>query len=296
MVRSSTIAASLLLILCTESPAGVKSKAARETAEYLLRKFGVEVAEQGVETLGRKIEVLAVRYGDDALTAVRKVGPRAIRVVEASGEHGAEAIKLMARRGDDALWVVAKKNRMAIFLRNGNDAAEAMIKHREIAEPLLESLGRPAAVAFRAVSGQNGRRLAMMSRDGTLTQIGRTPELLAVVGKHGDRAMDFIWRNKSSLAFAAGLAAFLAHPEPFLDGTVQITKIVAENAVKPLAEAPKELAIEIGRQVNWTVLGFWTVLVAGIVTGIRYRPRRHSGSRTACPEGNPNSSAPDAPA
>lgn len=273
MIRSLTTAACLLLACCGETRADLKSTAARELAEYLLRKFGMEVAEQSAETLSRKIEVLVLKHGDEAVTAIRRVGPKVLLVVEEAGEHGSEAIKLMARRGDEALWVVAKKNRMAIFLKHGDEAAEAMIRQRAVAEPLIRSFGRPAAVALRTISTRNGRRLAMMADEGTLDRIGRTPEVLDVVGKYGDRAMDFIWRNKGSLAVATALAAFLADPEPFLAGTAEIARVAAENAVKPLAEVPKEVA----RQVNWTALACWSMLILGILMVVRLRTRRVSG-------------------
>src|SRR6266702_1669213 len=84
-----------------------KTALARKAADYVMRKFGKEAAEVGVETLTRKIEILAIKYGDDVFLAVRKVGPRTFRIVTEAGEHGAECVKLMARCGDEAVWVVA---------------------------------------------------------------------------------------------------------------------------------------------------------------------------------------------
>lgn len=246
-----------------------KAALAREAAEYVMRKFGKEAADVGVETLTRKIETLAIRHGDDVFLAVRKVGPRTLRIVEEAGEHGLESVKLMARFGDEAVWVVAKKNRLAIFVKYGDNAAESMMKHGEIAEPLLASFGKPAAGAMKAVNSQNARRLAMMADDGQLANIGRTPELLEVVAKYGDRAADFVWRNKGALTVAAALTAFLANPEPFLDGATDITKIVSENAVKPLANVPGQVASEAAKNTNWTVVLAIGVGVLGLLAGAR---------------------------
>ena len=171
----------------------------------------------------------------------------------------------MAKYGDEAVWVVAKPNRMAIFLKLGDGAAESMMKHGEIAEPLLESIGKPAAAALKTISSQNGRRLAMLANDGTLNQIGKMPELLDVVVKHGDRAMDFIWRNKGALTVGAALVAFLANPQPFLDGTKDITKIVAENVAKPIASVPGQVADHAARNTNWTVV---SLAILGVIAGI----------------------------
>ncbi|MEX2285843.1 MAG: hypothetical protein WD648_02060 [Planctomycetaceae bacterium] len=259
MRRYLLLATCLVLCMTTIAQADVKTQAAKEAAEYVMRKFGKEAAEEGIETLSRKIEVLAVKHGDDAIAAVKKVGPKAIHVIEEAGEHGPQAVKLLASHGDDALWVTAKSNRLALFAKHGDEAAEAMIKHGELAEPLIESVGKPAAGAFKAVSKQNGRRLAMMADDGALTKIGRTDQVLQVVEKYGDRAMDFVWNNKGALTVAAALTAFLANPEPFIDGTKDITKYVAENVAQPLAS-------EAAKSINWPlVLSVVTVMVGGFV-------------------------------
>jgi hypothetical protein len=267
--RIVLIAAAFAVTTPSFSFAQGKAALARESAEYVMRKFGKEAAEVGVETLTRKIEALAVKHGDDVFLAVRKVGPRTLRIVEEAGEHGLESVKLMARYGDDAVWVVAKKNRLAIFVKYGDNAAEGMMKHGEIAEPLLVSFGKPAAGAMKAVNSQNARRLAMMAEDGQLAKIGQTPELLEVVAKYGDRAADFVWRNKGALTVAATLTAFLANPEPFLDGATDITKVVSENAVKPLATVPGQVASEAAKNTNWTVVLAIGIGVLGLLAAAR---------------------------
>lgn len=252
---------------------------AREAAEYVLSKFSKEAAEIGLETLTRKIERLALKHGDDVFVAVRKVGPRTLRLVEEAGEHGLASVKLMARYGDDAVWVVRNKNRLAIFARYGDNAAESMIKHGEIAEPLIQSFGNPAANALKAVNSQNARRLAMMAEDGHLARIGRTPELLEVIAKYGDRASDFIWRNKGALTVASTLTAFLANPEPFINGTADITRIVSENTLKPLANLPGQFVSEAAKNTNWTAVLATGVGLLGLLAGARLflRHRRSTG-------------------
>ncbi|TMQ29066.1 MAG: hypothetical protein E6K70_26205 [Planctomycetota bacterium] len=203
----------VLEILLPTEAADLRSKAAREAAEYVLKKFGKEVAEESAESLARKIEVYTAKHGEEFLEAVRKVGPRAFHLAEEAGVHGNQAVKLMARFGDDAtVWVLSRPQAAAMFARYGEDAAEALIKHKGIAEPVVEAFGRPAIGALKTVNAQNGRRLAMMLEEGQLAAMGRSPELLDVVAKHGDRAMEFIWRHKGALVVSAGLTAFLANP------------------------------------------------------------------------------------
>ena len=58
--RRSFCLAIPLVVLGTAGPGGasVKSEAGREGTEYVLRKFGKEVAKEGAATLSRKIENL----------------------------------------------------------------------------------------------------------------------------------------------------------------------------------------------------------------------------------------------
>jgi hypothetical protein len=158
---------------------------------------------------------------------------------------------------------------LAIFVKYGDDAAESMMKHGELAEPLIETMGRPAAAALNAVSKQNGRRLAIMADEGTFAKAGRTDELLGVVHKYGDEAMEFIWTNKGSLTVAAALAAFLANPEAFIKGTADITKVVAEDIGQPLASVPGEVASEAALRTNWTLVVCVAVLVGGAILAVR---------------------------
>ena len=246
-------------------PAHAQGKAAiaREMAEYVMKKFGKEVADEGVETLTRKIETVILKYGDDGVVAVKNVGPRSFRLIEEAGENGVESVKLMAKYGDEAVWVVGKKGRLAIFVKYGDDAAEAMIKHGEIAEPLIGKFGDSAALALKSVSSQNARRISMLDDAGELAAIGRTPELLTVVGRYGDAAMDFVWKNKGALTVAATLTAFLSDPEPFINGTRDLAQTVGTSLVQPIAQ-------EVAKRTNWTVVILTLIGIACGIFGLRY--------------------------
>ena len=249
--------------------ADAKSQAAKEAAEYVLQRFGRQVVREGTEALARRIEVAAARHGNEVFEAVRKVGPRALPLVEEAGAHSRQAARIMAQHGEHgATWVVARPQAMKLVLQHGEEAAGVLVKHAGgIAEPVVERYGAKAVRALEATAPQSGRRLAMMMADGELAKIGRTQELLEVVGKYGDPAMNFIWRNKGSLAVGTTLAAFLATPDTFLNAAQGMTRTVAENAVKPLAEVPgavvKEGAGEVARHTNWTLV--FLVMIASVV-------------------------------
>jgi hypothetical protein len=258
-----------LMLRSAPARADAKSEAAKDAAEYVLRRFGRQVVREGTEALARRIEVAAARHGNEVFEAVRKVGPRALPLVEEAGVHSRQAARIMAQHGEHgATWVVARPQAMKLVLQHGEEAAGVLVKHAGgIAEPVVERYGAKAVRALEATAPQGGRRLAMMMADGELAKIGRTEELLEVIGKYGDPAMNFVWRNKGSLAVGTTLAAFFASPDTFLNAAQGMTRTVAENAVKPLAEVPgavvKEGAGEVARHTNWTLV--FLVMIASVV-------------------------------
>jgi hypothetical protein len=242
--------------------AGGRSKAVQETVDYVLQRFGRTAAREGAEALARKAEIYTARHGEDFLKALRQLGPRAFPLVEGVGAHGKQAVGVLVRYGEHgATWVVGRPKGMQLLLRHGDGAAAVLVKHKAVAEPLLEQLGPSAVRALEATSVQSGRRLGMMLEGGELTRIGRSPELLDVIGRYGDRAMTFVWEHKGALATTAGLTAFLVNPEPFLTGAKDLAQIVGENAVKPVMQIPGTVAAEVARGTNWTVV----LLMAGAV-------------------------------
>ena len=68
-----------------------------------------------------------------------------------------EVIKLYAKRGDEALWVISEPKRLVIFIKHGDSAADALIKHPGIADVLIKRFGDDAATALNGLSRQGGR-------------------------------------------------------------------------------------------------------------------------------------------
>jgi hypothetical protein len=120
----------------------------------------------------------------------------------------------------------------------------------------------------------------MMVDGGELAGIGRTPEVLSVLEGYGDPAMEFVWRHKGALAATAALTAFLAAPEPFINGARDLTEVATANTVKPLAEAPgifaREGATEIARHTNWTLVFLAPVAALLFLALAAFRRRRNA--------------------
>jgi hypothetical protein len=245
-----------------------KTQAAKETIEYVLKKFGKEAAQEGPERLAAKTESLAMRHGDEVFAAVKKTGPSGLKLIDEAGPNGHEAARLLGTFGDEARSIVGNPSRMALTGKYGDEAAVAMIKHPEIAEPVVAAYGKAGAKAMSEVGVENGRRLAAMVDSGELAKIGRGEELLGVVGKFGDRGMDFIYKHRKVLIGAAVLTAFLANPQPYIDGTLELASLVGENVVKPIVEIPQKAVVEsLGNP--WVALTF-ALVSGGLLCGLCY--------------------------
>ncbi len=261
-------------LAATPVQAGVSSKVVKEAVEWMSRKFGKEVAEEGVERLSTRVTRLAAKHGDDLVSqAFRKVGPRAGKIATEAGEQADVALRLLARHGDDAVAVATKASARKLVGQYGDDAATALVRHGSVGENVIGQFAEQGAKAMAQLGPQNGRRLAMLAQEGMLS-----PPLLDVVAKYGDRACQFIWANKGSLLVGATLATFVANPEPYLDGTAHLTEVMAErviapvvsDVVAPLAELPKAVAVEAARSMNWTLISSLLLIISAGAAAVVY--------------------------
>ena len=73
------------------------------------------------------------------------------------------------------------------------------------------------------------------------------------MGRYGDRAMDFVWRHKGTLAVGTVLASFLTDPAPFLDGSRDLAGVAASAAGAVAGvPGPGRVEAELFRRLDWT--------------------------------------------
>ena len=124
----------------------------------------------------------------------------------------------------------------------------------------------------------------------TLLRAKKAHDLLEVIGKYGEPAMDWIWNHKGTLAGAAAMAAFLAHPEPYLDGTRKLTESVAREVVVPVTSkvidggakvagsvvsaTVEPIVSEAARRIPWGPASLLGILTVGGLGGLALLLRR----------------------
>jgi len=193
----------------------------------------------------------------------------------ARGDLAGKAAREVAERLGRGLRGTASRR----VARHVDDAARAVAPHLNVGMTVIP-LARSSSRAMAALAPRNARRLAILAEDGALARSGRWGELVAVIERHGDRAMDFVWRHKGALAVSTILARFLAEPEVFLGGGRELVAGAAQEAAQPIALMAGTAAsrwMGIARSV--VVVGLaWLVLVPALVVSARLirRIRRRS--------------------
>ncbi len=241
--------------------ADIRTKLLRETAEFVMKKGGKEVAGETVETLAKKMATLAARHGDDVVvTAFKRVGPRAAKLASEAGEHSATALNLLSRYGDDGIRLASRPKALQLATKFGDDVAEPLLKHGDVGERLVEQFGKDGVQALSRLSEQNGRRLAMLVKENGDKV---TPGLVQVFARHGnaDQVAEWVWRNKGSLFVGGGLVSFVANPDLYVNAATAVVNTTLEQAVHPLAEIPKAVAVEAAAHTSWMPLVILMLLV-----------------------------------
>lgn len=238
------------LLLIGLSLVCAQSAAARRAAREVVEAFGRDAVEAAEPRVARLVE----SYGEEAAAVLRRVGPSGVGAME---RFGAPGLRILSRWGDDGLRLLAVEGESAVaaLARYGEESVELMIRHPGVGRDVLAQFGEQVVRAHLSTE-----RMVTLSRlADPIRQSGRSAEILAVVEKFGDRACDFLWRNKGTIFAAAVLAAFLKDPKPYLDG-------VKELVVQPASQA----AHEVASRTNWTLVVLAALVIASAGLGIRW--------------------------
>lgn len=220
---------SISLWVTFNASAGTVVSAARQIADVILAKFGRGAAGETVDQVSEAAAKAIARHGDAVVPLLRNTGHVGFKALETAADKAPEVIKLYQRSGNEAVWIISEPKKLAIFIKHGDSAADALIKHPGIADSLIERFGGNAATALNGISRQSAQRLAMIADDGLLSASARSPELLPVIRQYGDHAMEFIWKNKGALTVAAVLGTFLADPPAYISGAKQLVDPIAKS-------------------------------------------------------------------
>jgi hypothetical protein len=238
-----------------------QSAAARQAAREVVEAFGREAIEAAEPRVARLVEL----YGEEAAGVLRKVGPPGVHVLE---QYGAPGLRILGRWGEEGMRLLAVEGEAAVasLARYGDGAVELMIRHPGVGRDLVDRFG---SMVLRTHLSTD-RMIALDRLAGPIENSGRSAEIFRVVETYGDRACDFLWRNKGTIFAASVLAAFLHDPKPYLDG-------VRELVVQPASQVAQGAVA----RTNWTLVVLAGGAAAALWLGLRWgwRPRL-SGRRS----------------
>jgi hypothetical protein len=127
LLTSSVLLASL--VAAGPAQAGGLTTALREAAEYIGKKLGRDVAEEGAERVATRFTRQAARFGDDGAAAILKHGTAGEQLIGQFGEEGAEMLAKVAPQNGRRLAIMAARGELKpelveVIARGGDRACE----------------------------------------------------------------------------------------------------------------------------------------------------------------------------
>jgi hypothetical protein len=222
----------LILVFCSfpiSLNAGVAGKSVEEAWEFIAKKFFREIAEEGGEKiLQMKFKSLAAKYGDEAILAIRKVGPKGIDLVE---RYGDDALRQLNKHGDEALFLLQRSGDEVIPLvkQFGDDAVVACIKHPGVGKNFIKEFGKDGINIANQISTDSVIKL--LKNADKIKKSGKAEEIFKIILKYGDKAVTHIDKHKLLYLGGYALSEFLENPEKYLDAASKATADGARRLV-----------------------------------------------------------------
>lgn len=218
----------------------------KESAEYIARKFGYRFGEKTITVIEKTLARQVSKYGDDVVIFAKASGYRGMQLLDDVGDDAAANIlRIHKTYGAKGLWIIENSQKRALFLKYGDDAATALIKHPGLADDVVQVYGSQGASALNNLGTQEARRFTKLLVDNpTFASSPHNSQVISVVRQYGDAAMNFIWDHKSALAGTTLMVAFLNDPEPYIQG-------VKVLVVEPITDIAGETAKGVVKDVSW---------------------------------------------
>lgn len=201
----------MLLIVATASTAnGSPAKPVKELIEYFAKKFGRELAQEGVEQTTRRLDGLVARYGDEVLAVVKPIGPRGVAAAE---EFGPAGVKILREGGQAGLVVLRRNGAEAVELASkyGDEAVGVIVHQPGIAADLLRAFPRNSYSAIAKLSSDEAVHLAKMAPDFAKMSPKAQTTFLEKLALGGDDFVKWVWKRKIEIfGTGAGVVALIS--------------------------------------------------------------------------------------
>lgn len=248
-MRSCLLSMSAALALTAALPetgfasvATTSGKALRELAEVLVKQGGKEATDESIEAMTKQVAKMVARYGADAVPVMERYGVSAYRLLNDLPEgDGKLLVKSVRTYGDDAIRVAQTSAGREVLFSGSDAAIRAVIKYSDEAIPMIRKYGDDCARVLNNLPPQQGRRLIQLENE-KLFDAAQFDQFVGVVGRYGERGMEYIWRNKKLLLAAGAFALFANDPEVYINGIRDLAKDLGNITLGPIV-----------KNVNWNL-------------------------------------------
>lgn len=228
---------------------------ARELAEILTQGMGKAARESALDGFEKQCARALARYGDDCAPFIKQLGREGLETLERAGANGATILKWHKQSPGSALYVIRDPDRLALALRHGDEAFEAMIRSPGAAEDLLRSYGSPAADWLKSLNQRDALRLAALNQEGWLKRLfPDSADVGRFIKKYGSAGVRFLWNNKGKLSAGGALALFLNDPEAFINGSRKLMEPAWKEMWSQTSTTERAMLSLVALGLIWLIL------------------------------------------
>ena len=237
---------------------------ARELAEFLTKGMRKATRESALAGFEQQCARVLARHGDDCTPFIKQLGIEGLETLERAGENGAMILKWHKQEPGKSLYVIRDPDRLALAVRHGDDAFEAIMQHPGAAEELLRSYGSSSATWLKSLSKKDALRLAALNQGGELKNIfPKISDLGRFIQKYGSAGIRFLWNNKGKLSAGGALALFLNDPESFIKGSRKLIEPVWKELWYQTSKTEKAILFMVAIGLLWLISRPMKVWVLG---------------------------------
>lgn len=237
------------------SQSAIHAGPARELAEFLTKGMSKAARESALDGFERQCSRALARYGDDCAPFIKQLGREGLETLERAGTNGAAILKWHKQSPGKALYVIRDPDRLALALRHGDEAFDAMIRHPGAAEELFRSYGAPAATWLKSLNQRDALRLAALNQEGWLKRLfSDSADVGKFIKRYGSAGIRFIWNNKGKLSVGGALALFLNDPEAFINGSRKLMEPAWKELWTQTSTTEKAILSLVGLGLAWLIL------------------------------------------
>lgn len=149
-------------VATSTASATVVSEAIEVAIKYFGKTFAKELAEEGTEQTARRLAAMTSKYGDEAITVLKPLGPRAVSIAEEVGPVG---YRTLQKHGQKGLMLLRKGDQQTLGLvrKYGDDGVDVLVKQPGVGAELLQVFPKQTLRTIASLSSDEAVKLSKLA-------------------------------------------------------------------------------------------------------------------------------------